>query len=512
MRPLARLQGIVKRYGDVIANDHVSLEIEAGEVHALLGENGAGKTTLMNVFYGLARADAGWLEFEGRETAPRSPRDAISLGIGMVHQHPLVVGSLTVAENLLLGGVGDGTASGVRAAAKATASAMAFDVDPTARMDSLPVSQRQRVEIFRCLARGVKLLILDEPTAVLTPAEVSELFGRLRKFADEGRAVVLITHRLSEVVEIADRVTVLRRGRKVGTWPRGAVSSDELATAMVGRMPEPVARPRVSKGIETPRLSARNCSGADLHGQVGLESCELDVSGGEILGVAGVEGNGQTVLAELLFGLRMPATGTIEVEGRPMPLVSSWLSAGIRVGRIPADRSAHGLVPDAPLWENLLTGPYAPGWLSTLRRKAAVSRAREVLESFDVRPPDPYALGRELSGGNQQKVVLARELSVSPRTVVAVNPTRGLDLGAQSDIQRRLSDLRSEGVAIVLISTDLDEIMALSDRIGVLYKGTVRGPYARTKVTREDIGRLMAGLDVASTETTPAVAAEQIAS
>ncbi len=493
MPALVRMQGIVKRFGDVVANDGVAFELRSGEVHALLGENGAGKTTLMNALYGLSLPDAGTIEVAGRPIRPRHPADAIVAGIGMVHQHPLLIDPLTVAENMRLGGVGDGTAVGLRAAVAALAEELPLEVDPGARVADLPMSKRQRLEILRCLARGVRVLILDEPTAVLTPVEAAALFVHIRRLAARGHGVVFISHRLAEVCALADRVTVLRNGRNAGTFPAQRISPAELAERMVGRALSD--DPPTAATAGPVRLSLDACSVHDRFGRTELDAVSLEVRAGEIVSIAGVEGNGQRPLGELLFGLRQPSAGRVAVEGHTLPGIERWAAADIKVGRIPGDRRGSGLLMDAPLWRNLLLGPMArhpPGRL--LATRGILSWARALLEAYRVAPADPLLPAAKLSGGNQQKVVLARELSGDPRLVVAVNPTQGLDVGAQQEVQRRLTELRDRGTAVVVISTDLDEVLRLGDRVGVLYGGRLRGPVSRAQAPRERIGRLMAGL------------------
>ncbi len=489
------MQGIVKRFGDVTASDGVDFELAAGEVHALLGENGAGKTTLMNVLYGLSQPDAGVIELDGRRIRPRGPADAIAAGIGMVHQHPLLVAPLTVAENMRLGGVGDGTRRGFEAAIEPVTARFPLRVRPDERVADLPMSQRQRLEIVRCLCRGVRVLVLDEPTALLTPEEAETLFVELRRLVGDGRGVVFITHKLSEVLAVADRVTVLRRGRNAGTFPTEDATPEQLASRMVGaplgeRAP---TRPRSAVGASYLELDA--CSLVDDFGHVLLDDVRLGVRPGEIVCLAGVEGNGQRPLAELLFGLRLPTAGRVLVEGRELPPAARWRRQGLLVARIPEDRQHTGLLLDAPLWRNLTLGPMGYRVGRILHRRRVLEWARRVLAEYGVVPPDPLAPARALSGGNQQKLVLARELWRGPSAVVAVNPTRGLDVGAQLAVPDRLRRLRDDGAAVLVVSTDLDEVTALADRVGVLYRGRLSGPYAAGAVDHDRLGLLMAGLD-----------------
>jgi len=490
---LVRMQGIVKRYGDFAASNQVDFEVECGEVHALLGENGAGKTTLMNILYGLCTPDEGEIEVDGRVVQLHGPGDAIEAGVGMVHQHPLLVDRLSVVENLFLGGVGNGTERGMREAIAPVEARFPLDVDPQALVEDLPMSKRQRIEIVRCLARGIRVLVLDEPTAVLTVDEVGDLFGEMRLLAESGHSVIFISHKLSEVSRIADRVSVLRAGRMVGTWQIGETNPSALAKAMVGEKVVP-ARRGGSAGEGAARLNLCGCTVTDDDGIEVLRAVDLDVHEGEIVGIAGVEGNGQRPLAALAQGMRRPSAGRVLLEGEPLPPVSEWRRRKVRLGRIPEDRRHEGLTLDATLWENLLTGPQCPDTGRVFSRKKMVKRAGALLEEFGVSPPDPLLTAGQLSGGNQQKVVFARELWSDPGVVVAINPTRGLDLRAQREIHERFLKLRDQGVAVLIISTDLDEVTALSDRIGVLYSGSLEGPFPADAIDRREIGLLMAGL------------------
>ena len=494
MTALVKMSGIVKSFGETIANDDVSLEIAAGEVHALLGENGAGKTTLMNILYGLTIPDEGTIEVGGVSVAPRNPADAIDAGIGMVHQHPLVVGALTVAENVSLGGLGDGSPASMLEAIAGVVETIPLNVDPRARIDSLPMSLRQRVEIVRCLAHGVKVLVLDEPTAVLTPDEVAQLFDEMRRVVEQGRSVIFITHKLAEVQTIAQRVTVLRRGCNVGSFAVGELTSAELAEQMVGRE---IAKRAVSQEVHSGGAVRLGLKGVDAVGDDGeclLDGVDLEVCAGEIVAIAGVEGNGQRPLADICFGLRTPDSGTVLHDGEPLTRLKHWGRSKVAIARIPEDRRHEGLLIDAPLWENLRYGPNLAAKRGLINRRRELERARKLLEEFGVVPPDPMAPPSSLSGGNQQKVVLARELSSDPDLVVAVNPTRGLDIGAQREVRDRLLALRSAGKAVLVISTDLDEVMEIGDRIGVLYRGRLEAPVARAAVDRSLIGEAMAGL------------------
>jgi simple sugar transport system ATP-binding protein len=499
-RPVLELQKITKRFPGVVANDSVDLDLRRGEVHALLGENGAGKTTLMNVLYGLYRADEGEVLLNGKPASFSSPRDAIRAGIGMVHQHFMLIPVMTVTENIVLG------AEPVRQRAlldygaaeqqvRALAGRFGFAIDPAARIQDITVGQQQRVEILKALYRHADILILDEPTAVLTPQEALDLFGILRSLKAEGMSIVFISHKLKEVLEIADRITVLRRGKKVGTVPHEGATEPELARMMVGRE----VMLRVDKAAATPGetlLEVRDLEASDDRGVQKVRGVSFDVHAGEIVGIAGVDGNGQTELIEALTALRRPDGGTVAIAGVALPahaVPREALDAG--VGHIPEDRHRRGLVLDFTLAENIVLHDYEKqpnakyGWLFPRR---IVQRARELLRQFDVRGGGPHTRAAALSGGNQQKVVLAREIGRDPRVLLAAQPTRGLDVGAIEFVHRRLVEERDKGRAILLVSLELDEILSLSDRILVLYEGRIVGEYG-PDVSEETLGIAMTG-------------------
>jgi general nucleoside transport system ATP-binding protein len=475
--PLVVLDGITKRFPGVVANDDVSLELRRGEVHALIGENGAGKSTLMRVLYGIYPADSGRIRVRGQEVKIASPRDAISLGIGMVHQHFVLVDPFTVTENIILGEEG-GSRLDIDAASRQVADLAeqyGFRVDSSAPVEELSVGEEQRVEILKALYRGVEILILDEPTAVLTPQETRDLFGNLRKLREAGRTIVFISHKLDEVLEIADRITVLRRGRVVGETRPAETSKAKLAEMMVGR---PVLfrldKPHVQIG--EPVLRVR-----DLQGEGKLNGVGLEVRSGEILGVAGVEGNGQRELAETLIGLRNAASGTVELEGVDIGgrHVADIRNAG--VSYIPEDRHDQGLVLDMTLWENSLLGrqgdpAFESGFGVLLIRKIKALAVR-LVKLFDIRTRSIDVNASSLSGGNQQKLILARELEVDPKLLIAAQPTRGLDVGAIEFVWKEILEQKAAGRAVLLISAELDEIYALADRIVTLYEGRITGEF-----------------------------------
>ena len=496
--PLLELKGITKRFPGVIANDHVDFELVKGEVHALLGENGAGKSTLMNILYGLYHPDEGEVRLDGKHVRIESPRAAIDLGIGMVHQHFMLIPVMTVAENIVLGVEPhsgpfldiDGAEKRVRDLSER----FGLAVRPEARIESISVGMQQRVEILKALYRGAEILILDEPTAVLTPQEAEELFEIIRSLQAEGKSIVFITHKLGEVLAIADRVTVLRRGRTIETVPREDATEAGLARLMVGR--EVLLRvDKTPAQPGDPLLTVEDLRVLDERHLEAVRGVSLEVRAGEIVGIAGVDGNGQTELVEAITGLRRPESGRIVAVGEDITNEGARDSLEAGVGHIPEDRQRRGLVLDFTLAENIALKDYCEepdskwGWLYP---KRIVARAKRLLTEFDVRGGGPQTLASSLSGGNQQKVVVAREVSRDPRILVAAQPTRGLDVGAIEFVHRRLVAERDEGRAILLVSFELDEILSLSDRILVMYEGRVVGEYS-PDVSEEELGIAMTG-------------------
>jgi ABC-type uncharacterized transport system ATPase subunit len=498
-RPVLELRGITKRFPGIVADDHVDFDLRDGEVHALLGENGAGKSTLMNIVYGLYHADEGEIRVNDEPIRIHSPKDAISRGIGMVHQHFMLIPVMTVAENIVLGN--EPTKAGDildYAAARKRVTDLSrqfgFAIEPDARVENISVGQQQRVEILKALYRNADILILDEPTAVLTPQEANELFEILRTLTREGLSIIFISHKLNEVLEIADRITVLRRGKKVDTVPRAGATEEGLARMMVGReVLLRVDKPPATPG--EPLLQVENLHVLDELGLEAVNGVSFDVRRGEIVGLAGVDGNGQSELIEALSGLRKVEAGRVRLAGRDVTGASAHDVLHRGLGHIPEDRQRRGLVLNFSLAENLALHDYDAepnarfGWLFPRR---LVQRARGILRQFDVRGGGPQTLASALSGGNQQKVVVGREMSRDPHVLLAAQPTRGLDVGAIEFVHRRLVEARNGGAAVLLVSLELDEIVSLSDRILVIYEGRIAGEYP-PDVSEEELGLAMTG-------------------
>jgi simple sugar transport system ATP-binding protein len=497
--PVLELRGITKQFPGVLANDHIDFDLRRGEVHALLGENGAGKSTLMSILYGLYTADSGEILMNGEPVTISSPKDAINLGIGMVHQHFMLIPVMTVTENIVLANepVHAGVLLDENAAEKRVeevARSFKFAVDPHARVESITVGQQQRVEIMKALYRNADIVILDEPTAVLTPQEAQELFEILRTLTREGISIIFITHKLNEVLEIADRITVLRRGKKVETIPRQGATEDGLARAMVGRE----VLLRVEKTPANPGdalLQVQDLNVRDDRGLEAVRDVSFDVRAGEIVGIAGVDGNGQSELIDALAGLRSVASGSITVQEDDLTRATARQVLDAGIGHIPEDRHRRGLVLDFNLAENLVLHDYRKepfsrlGWINPRRW---LRWAAGLLTEFDVRGGGPTTRGGSLSGGNQQKVVIAREVSRNPSVLIAAQPTRGLDVGAIEFVHRRLVEQRDAGKAVLLVSLELEEILSLSDRILVLYEGRVVAEFP-PDVSEEEVGIAMTG-------------------
>ena len=497
-----RLRGITKRFGDLVANDSIDLDISPGEIHCLLGENGAGKTTLMNVLYGLLQPDEGTISIDGVEHVPANPREAIAAGIGMVHQHFMLIDVFTVAENLILGR--EDSTGGLlnmgeaRRTVRRLSERYGLEVDPDAVIEELPVGIQQRVEILKALANDAKYLILDEPTAVLTPQETDQLMTVMRSLRDEGKAIVFITHKLREVREIADKITVIRHGKVVGT-AKPTDSESDLAELMVGRAVSLLVDKKSASPSAEPRLAMKGVFVARPNGTLAVDDLDLEVYGGEIVCIAGVQGNGQTELAKALLGLTRVVKGTIELDGRRLTGLTPRETIDAGLGFVPEDRKQDGCVSSFTVAENLILNhheehPYARGIaldLSKVRQNAA-----HRISEFDIRTQSIEATVSSLSGGNQQKVVLARELSRSLALLVASQPTRGLDVGAIEFVHKRLVEERDRGTAVVIVSTELDEVIALADRIAVMYRGRIVG-IVPPDTSREVLGLMMAGIPTA---------------
>lgn len=506
--PLVRMRGITKRFPGVLANDHVDLEVQAGQVHALLGENGAGKTTLMNVLSGLYRADEGEIYIRERRASLQSPRDAIALGIGMVHQHFMLVEPQTVAENVILGlKTPRFFLDMARIERRITEFSRQYglQVDPRARIWQLSVGEQQRVEILKMLYRGVDILIMDEPTAVLTPQEVEELFVTLRRMAGEGKAVIFISHKLDEVMAISDQITVLRDGRVVATVNTDQTTKEELARMMVGReVLFQVEKTSVEPGEVV--LEVRNLRALNDKGLPALKDVSFTIHEGEILGIAGVAGNGQRELAEVVTGLRKTTEGCVFIAGCDLTNCSPRRVIREQVSHVPGDRLGMGLVPNLAVSDNVILKSYREPPLARgpfLDRPSIARFAARLIEAFSIVTPSQETPVKLLSGGNLQRTILAREISVAPRLMVAVHPTRGLDIGATESVRNLLLKQREEGAAILLISEDLDELLTLSDRIAVMYEGRIMGVVDAEEADVGEIGLMMAGTEVQTSNFKP---------
>ena len=500
MATMLSMKNITKKFPGVLANDRVNFEVEQGEIHALIGENGAGKTTLMNVLYGLYQADEGQIFFQGQEVQLDSPRQAIALGIGMVHQHFMLIPVFSVAENMVLGlksakGIVLDVDDASRQIEKLSRQ-YGLRVNPQAKIWQLPVGVQQRVEILKTLYRGADLLILDEPTAILTPQETDELFTILRALAAQGHSIIFISHKLKEVMEISDRITVLRRGRIVSTIDTASATIPALAQMMVGREVSFTVDKAPAKPGDTV-LKVMDLTAFDDRGVKALNNISLDIRAGEVLGVAGVEGNGQRELADTLAGLRPASSGQVWLGAKEITntIPDEIMTAGLSY--IPGDRNEVGSIGRFTLAENGILKahnrfPFASRLL--LRKSAIADHAKQLIDRYDIRTPSMNVQARTLSGGNLQKLVLAREVSRRTPALIAVQPTRGVDLATMKFIHRQLLELRDSGAAILLVSTELDEIFALSDRIAVIYEGEILDIIPAERANREEIGLLMAGM------------------
>ncbi|MDQ3801781.1 MAG: ABC transporter ATP-binding protein [Acidobacteriota bacterium] len=495
---MLELRNITKTFGDVVANNDVSIKIEKGTIHAIVGENGAGKSTIMRIAYGFYTSDAGEILIDGKPAQIRNPHDAIALGIGMVHQHFMLVDTMTVAENIILGAETGGAANlDLDKANKdilALSNELRLGVNPKANVEDLSVGAQQRVELLKALYRNAQLLILDEPTAVLTPQETEDFFNILRRMREQGRTIVIITHKLEEVLAISDHVTVMRDGRVVGSVKTSETNSKDLARMIVGRD----VLLRVEKTDASPRdnvLNVENLSVTGRHGEA-LSGVSLNVRAGEIVGVAGIEGNGQTELIEAIAGLIPVTGGRIELFGKDITKLSARRRKELGVAHIPEDRHRRGLLLDSDLEENSILGVHyrppvtAGGFLNAA---AIEKRAREIIENFDVRPPNPQLSAKSLSGGNQQKLIIGREFELNPKLLLVSQPTRGVDIGAIEFIHRKLIALRDAGSAVLLVSAELEEVTALADRLLVIYRGKFVGEVDPKVTSNEEIGLMMTG-------------------
>ncbi|MDN3357104.1 ABC transporter ATP-binding protein [Actinomadura sp. DC4] len=494
--PAVELHGITKRFPGVVANHDIDIEVAEGTVHAIVGENGAGKSTLMKILYGMQRPDEGTIKIAGAEVSLHTPSDAIARGIGMVHQHFMLADNLSVLENVVLGaeklyGIG----GKARRRIEEISRQYGLGVEPGRLVEQLGVGARQRVEILKVLYRGAKILILDEPTAVLVPQEVEELFGNLRELKREGLTVIFISHKLDEVLSVADTITVIRRGTTVGTVEPGEVTARQLAELMVGSE-LPVPELRESTVTDVPVLSLSEVTVRDAAGRALVDDVSLTIHEGEILGIAGVEGNGQAELVEAIMGMLPVETGVIRLGETDLTKLATRRRREAGIGFIPEDRHRHGLLLDSPLWENRILGhqtqpPNVRRGL--IDRQGARRDTERIVRDYDVRTPGIDVAAASLSGGNQQKLIVGREMSGAPKLLIAAHPTRGVDVGAQSAIWDHLRHARAEGLAVLLISADLDELIGMSDTLRVILRGRLVGEADPATITPDQLGSLMTG-------------------
>lgn len=501
MTPILELRNITKRFPGVLANDHINLTLEEGEIHALLGENGAGKTTLMNILYGLYHQDEGEIIVRGNPIQIQSPSDAIAAGIGMVHQHFMLIPVFTVTENVMLGEEST-LAGGLLNRAEASkkirqiSEQYGLAVDPDSYVKDLPVGVQQRVEIIKLLYREADILILDEPTAVLTPQEADELFKIMQSLSERGKSIIFITHKLREVMEISDRITVIRRGKVVGSTLPAEADQLKLAEMMVGRAVQLEVEKSPSKPGEVV-LQVEDLVVLDERHQVAVDGVSFDVHAGEVLGIAGVQGNGQTELVEALTGLRTPQSGKVALLGLDITHASPRRITEAGTAHVPEDRQRDGLLLSFPISDNLIMNTYyQPPFTKgvVLNEPEILRHAEGLIQEFDIRTPSALIPAGSLSGGNQQKVIVAREFSRPIKLLVASQPTRGLDVGSVEYIHSRIIQKRDEGCAVLLVSSELDEIMGLSDRIAVMYRGEIVDILQADEATKEGVGLLMAGV------------------
>ncbi len=494
---VVRLRDIGKTFPGVVANHDVNIDVRRGTVHAIVGENGAGKSTLMKILYGVQKPDSGTIEVHGKHVTLSSPADAIAAGVGMVFQHFMLADNFTVLENVVLGaekmhGIGDAA----RAHIAEISDAYGLDIDPDILVEELGVGARQRVEILKVLYRGAKIVILDEPTSVLVPQEVDELFDNLRELKSEGLAVIFISHKLDEVLSVADEVTVIRRGATIDTVDAASVNSHQLAEMMVGsELPNPSTESSTVTDRVVLEVRDLNLPGPS---RALLTDIDLVIHAGEVLGLAGVEGNGQAELVEAIMGVRPGSTGTVALSGADLTHASTRRRREAGIGYIPEDRQRHALLLDAPLWENRILGHQTrePNIKGPLIDRAGARRDTErIVKEYDVRTPGIDVLARALSGGNQQKLIVGREMSGKPALLIAAHPTRGVDVGAQAAIWDQIKTARREGLAVLLISADLDELIGLSDTIRVILRGKLVGEFDPAEVTPALLGSAMTGAD-----------------
>ncbi|MEV7871329.1 ABC transporter ATP-binding protein [Streptomyces sp. NPDC088124] len=494
------LHGITKRFPGVVANHDIDITIRKGTVHALVGENGAGKSTLMKILYGMQKPDEGTITIDGEQAAFAGPADAIARGIGMVHQHFMLADNLTVLENVVLGGEKlHGIGTKARKKIKEISEAYGLGVRPDALVEDLGVADRQRVEILKVLYRGARILILDEPTAVLVPQEVDALFDNLRELKAEGLTVIFISHKLGEVLSVADDITVIRRGTTVGTADPANTTTKQLAELMVGsELPSPETRESTVTDVPVLTVDGLRLTATDPDGVVRevLAGIDVTIHRGEVLGIAGVEGNGQTELIEALMGMRDPDGGVITLGTEDISHAPTRKRRENGIGYIPEDRHRHGLLLESPLWENRILGhvtepPNSRGGLLDL--KAARTDTERIVREYDVRTPGIEVTAASLSGGNQQKLIVGREMSHRPKLLIAAHPTRGVDVGAQAQIWDQIREARREGLAVLLVSADLDELIGLSDTLRVMYRGRLVADADPATITPEELGSAMTG-------------------